>query len=1138
MLWNDGWSFALLPLESTYEDFSKAEKQPVILPHDWLIADTDNLYRSGDGWYKKTLVYAPEAGRKTMILDFDGVYMDADVLVNGRVVCTHHYGYTAFQVILTDHLAIGNNEIAVHVRYQSPNSRWYSGAGIFRDVELLALPEFYMLPPGFSVETAYDGENWHLTAGAEMNREDFMPTASLFDGDGKLVKSGEMEYDGPASSLAWTLPGIHPWSVDDPYLYTLVFTLGSQKEEKKIGFRETRFDPNEGFFLNGEHVKLHGVCLHHDLGLLGAAFHEKAAQRQLRIMRKMGVNAIRTSHNPPARKFLDLCDRMGFLVIDELFDMWEEPKTPFDNARFFPETYKQSVAEWVRRDRCHPSVIMWSIGNEIHDVFTERGRMWTKKLTEEVHRHLGPCAPVTFGSNYMPWQGGQDCAEELESRVYSYREGRFLNNIKIPGYNYAEKHYEEHHKAHPDWVIYGSETGSHLQSRGVYHFPMDAHILSEEDLQCSSLLNSTTSWGTQNLPKMLSDDLGTPFSMGQFIWSGIDYIGEPTPYHTRNCYFGQADTACFPKDSYYSYQAMWTDAPMIHIGMIWDWNEGQLIDVPVMTNCASVELFLNGRSLGRKKVDRQDWQTSLPRWQAPYEKGTLLARAYDKNGNVLCEEEKRTCGEPGKIILSCEEKELSAGCGDMAFVTVTAADEQGVMVENAVNRVRVTLEGPGVLLGLDNGDSTDTDPYKTDSRCLFAGRLLVMIGAQDRTGEIRLTVQGEGLSDAVMTLPVKENGKNSGLRFPDSCKHYAGEAPALIRRIDLKPLEDAKLTPDTPEAHFRLKVFPDSAAAMPVSLRVTNAQGVEVPCAAARLAGGVVTVTSRGDGLLYLRATAKNGADHTRVISCQEIVSSGFGAMSLDPYRFIAGALCTEKIGEITPGNEQGVAFGREGFSAAGFAHVNFGSVGSDEITLPIFALDAQLYEITLWDGNPQRGGRVIAALPYQKPSVWNVYQAETYRLPEILTGEHDLYFSMEKKVHLKGFSFTRQSRLGRRIRAVDADELYGDSFRMEKDMVRDIGNNVTLSFRHFETEKGCPLSLRLEGATSLESNTVVVRMTNEKGEESTSMCPFAGGEKKEQVFPVQSPGGECTVSFIFLPGSKFDFCSFRLEEQGAEKED
>jgi beta-galactosidase len=259
--------------------------------------------------------------------------------------------------------------------------------------------------------------------------------------------------------------------------------------------------------------------------------------------------------------------------------MWELSKTPYDNARFFPETYPLDVASWVRRDRCHPSVILWSIGNEIYDMqASDRGQYWTKMLMDEVRRHDTRHAAVTFASNYMPWEGAQKCADI----------------IKLPGYNYAERYYAVHHAQHPDWVIFGSETGSLLASRGIYHFPMKETILSEEDLQCSALLNSNTSWGAQDLRKMLVEDRLNPYTLGQFIWSGIDYIGEPTPYHTRNCYFGQTDTACFPKDAYYFYQAMWTDAPMIHIGIYWDWNEGQLIDVPVMTNGAAAELFLNG----------------------------------------------------------------------------------------------------------------------------------------------------------------------------------------------------------------------------------------------------------------------------------------------------------------------------------------------------------------------------------------------------------------------------------------------------------------------------------------------------------------------------------------------------------------
>ena len=480
MQMNTGWRFCLLPLNSTYTDFCQAEKQAVTLPHDWLIGNTEDLYQSGDGWYVYSLRTDQAMLEGAVYLDFDGVYMDADVLLNGKVICTHRYGYTAFLVDLTGLLQEGDNEIAVHVRHQSPNSRWYSGAGIYRDVQLLTLPRRHMLPRGFSVNTRKSGDGWLLDVGTEMSEPGEAPRAALLDADGTVMAEGGMTPAGNSAQITLPVTGVKPWSVETPALYRLRLTLGEQTEEMNVGFRETRFDPDKGFFLNGEHVKLHGVCLHHDLGALGAAFYEKAAERQLRVMRDMGVNAVRTAHNPPARQLLDLCDKMGLLVMDELFDMWELPKTPYDNARFFPETYRQSVSEWVRRDRCHPSVILWSIGNEIYDMqASDRGQQWTRLLMEEVRRHDAVHAPVTFGSNYMPWEGAQKCADI----------------VKLPGYNYAEKLYAAHHAAHPDWVIYGSETGSMLASRGVYHFPMAADILSDEDLQCSALLNSNTSWG-------------------------------------------------------------------------------------------------------------------------------------------------------------------------------------------------------------------------------------------------------------------------------------------------------------------------------------------------------------------------------------------------------------------------------------------------------------------------------------------------------------------------------------------------------------------------------------------------------------------------------------------------------------------
>ena len=1107
-LWNDDWMFVNLPLGSTYEDMKKAALCPVTLPHDWLIADTDHLYASGDGWYVKTLVN--EGLDDCVLLDFDGVYMDADVLLNGEILCTHRYGYTPFFVDLSGRLRPGENEIAVHIRHQSPNSRWYSGAGIYRSVRLLSLPRRHMVPDGFQVNTVRSGENWILTVEAEIaGAGEELPEVTLCSVSGKILAAGRMEKRPSGAALSLNAAEVQPWSIQNPVLYHLELTLGTQKEVMNIGFRETEFTPDRGFFLNGEHVKLHGVCLHHDLGALGAAFNVDAALRQLQVMMDMGANAIRTSHNPPARELLELCDHMGLLVMDELYDMWELPKTDYDNARFFPETYPQDVAAWVRRDRCHPSVILWSIGNEIYDMqASNRGQMWTRLLMEEVRRHDTRHAPVTFASNYMPWEGAQKCADI----------------VKLPGYNYAEKYYAAHHEQHPDWVIFGSETGSLLASRGVYHFPMKEDILSDEDLQCSALLNSNTSWGAKDIRRLLVDDLNTPYSLGQFIWSGIDYIGEPTPYHTRSCYFGQTDTACFPKDAYYFYQAMWTDRPMIHIGVYWDWNEGQMIDVPVMTNGAWAELFLNGRTLGKKKVNRRDPEACLPIWRVPYEKGELKAIAYDEAGAVLCQTVRASFAEAERLTI--EQKEILSQ-GDVAFLTVSALDAAGSPVENAVNRVNVQIDGPGVLLGVDNGDSTDRDGYKTFSRRLFSGKLLMMIGTRVE-GIIRVTVTSPGLKPAETLLKVKEVWEDYPM-FHDLCKKEKTYDGLFIRKIRLKALSSTVLTPEHPSVSVEANVLPENAFDQPLSFRVVNAQGVEMPFAKVERAGNRITVTALGDGSAYLRAAANNGYPHARVLSSLEITASGFGPVGLNPYHFVSASLCDIRVGDIGAGNEQGVAFARDGESAAGFTNVDFGPAGSDEITLPIFALNDDLYRLKLWDGVPGQGGRLIAELPYQKKSIWNTYQPETWRLPEALRGVHTLSFSLDCKIHLKGFSFTRQSRALRYNRAGEADQLYGDSFIKEGNAVRGIGNNVTLLFRSMDFGNGGKYRLILDGATGLTLNTVSVRIVNEQGETAVTTCAFRKSERGEQEFNLDAPSGLCEVSFVFLPGSSFDFYGFRF---------
>ncbi len=1127
-LLNDEWFFAKLPLGSTLKEAREAAFVPVDLPHDFLIGNTDDLYESCDGWYRRTLTVPEEALGLVWLLRFDGVYMDCDVLVNDQVVCSHAYGYTAFDAVLTPALQAGENSVLVHIRHQSPNSRWYSGAGIFRDVTLHVLPRRHMPLDGVYVHSERQGDAWKLHVSVEVvGGAGRAPEVQLFDeaGDVRFASaqpSGAFAEDTPdcwCCTLTVDGKDARLWSPDCPSLYTLQVKLDGQTITQRVGLREVTFDPERGLFVNGAPVKLHGVCLHHDLGALGAAFHEKAARRQLRAMQEMGANALRTTHNPPAHQLLDLCDEMGILVIDEFLDMWEGAKTPYDYARFFPAHVAEDAASWVRRDRNHPCVILWSIGNEILDTHASpRGAEVTAMLRGFVEQH-DPCgnARATIGSNYMPWQGAQNCADIL----------------KLAGYNYGEKYYEEHHAAHPDWVIYGSETASSLSSRGIYRFPIDTNILSDEDLQCSALGNSTSSWGCRDLRKMIVDDLNTPYSMGQFIWSGIDYIGEPTPYHTRSCYFGHMDTAVFPKDGYYQFKAAWNPAPMAHIGVHWDWNPGELIDVPVMTNGERCELLLNGRSLGEKQVRALVWQESLPIWRVPYEPGELRAIARDAAGKVIAEDVRHSFGSSVRLHLEAEDAGLLADGHDMTFVTVTALDGEGRCVENAVDCVHVSVTGAGRLLGVDNGDSTDRDGYRTTVRHLFSGRLLVMVGALDVPGTVRVEVTSPGLAPAVLELPVKAATPLEGI----SCLQRIEDAPLRqerwVRRIDMRPLSTTHLDAAHRSVTFAITTLPEDADPQELTFRVTNSAGIASPCAeVTRNADGTVTVTALGDGAIYLRGTCRNGYPHTRLISQQEIFIEGVGQPYLDPYAFVAGGLYDLHEGEISAGNEQGISFARDGESLVGFTNVDFGPVGSDEITLPIFALNGELYEITVWRGDPRNGGEQVAVLPYQKPSIWNTYQAETYRLPVRFRGVETICFTMRVKVHLKGFSFTRQSRAWVPQSALEADTVYGDSFTRTGEGILSIGNNVSLVYDGMDFGSADTASLTLDGATPLPENPVTVLMQNDAGDELRELCSFRqSGAREEQTFRIRVLPGVCKVSFVFLPGSQFDFYGFRFDK-------
>ena len=1112
---NDQWEFAKLPFGSTIEDFQKAEKTRVSLPHDWLIGQ-DDLYETADAWYRR-MIHTDAKPQEKVMVHFDGVYMDCDIFLNGKIVKSHAYGYTAFRADLSGAVEQGDNELLVHIRHQSPNSRWYSGSGIYRDVHLEIYPRDHVVPDSMYITDCGDAGTRKVTIEAETAGNDEISfRAMIFSPDGKAIREGTVLSENHHIFLTVEVENAELWEPDHPALYRLEWEYGEEQGIKRIGFRDLEFNPDCGFSINGHRLKMKGVCLHHDLGALGAAFHEKAARRQLELMRGMGVNALRTSHNPPAEKMLDLCDEMGILVIDEAFDMWERCKTTYDYARFFDACEEEDVALWIRRDRNHPSVIMWSIGNEIYDMHADlRGTEVTRMLTEQVHRHDPKHhAEVTFGCNYMPWEGGQRCAEV----------------VKVPGYNYGEKYYEEHHRKHPDWVIYGSETASVLASRGIYHFPISESIMSELDLQCSALGNSNTSWGAQNLEQMIVEDLQTPFSMGQFIWSGIDYIGEPTPYHTRNCYFGQADTACFPKDSYYLFRSLWQDEPMIHIGVIWNWNPGQMIDVPVMTNCAQAELFLNGESLGRKNVNLNHPKACKPVWTIPYQDGILTAVGYDREGMIAAEDTKRSFGNSIRLCLRAEENTLKSDGHDLAFIEISAEDDEGRPVENARDQVKITVTGGGVLVGTDNGDSSDPDSYKSDTRHLFSGKLLAIIASNGLAEDTVIVAESgtcEGAKLILKTVFGKiEQGIGSFQPVPVSGKPLTRKP---VRQIRLIPEDDTIISPEHPKAVFRYEILPENHQPAFLQWQVTNRLGIAAPFVQCTDNIGSIHVTAEGDGEFYLRALYGNRTDHPEMISQIEIRVLGMGIPALNPYQFISAGLFDLHEGEIGTGNEKGIAFARDGASMVGFSRVDFGNTGSDELILPVFALDGKPYDIELFRGIPGRDGHLVSTLRYQKPSIWNVYQEEVFHLPERLRGIQTICFRMRDKVHLKGFCFRKTLRTEQWLNAAEADEIYGDSFSREEKAVTGIGNNVTLVYRDMEFEKDGEALLTLEGKTPLEKNTISIRITSETGETTTELAEFRGNGGARQQFRLRVPAGNCTVSFVFLPGCQFDFAGFQF---------
>ena len=1051
---NDNWQFKL-------DDSNWAA---VTLPHDWLISDTKNLYKTGIGVYKKVFSVTETVGKR-LYLRFDGVYMDMTLHINGQKAGEWKNGYTCYTQEISQYVKLGENVVEVTVNHQSPNSRWYSGAGIYRDCWLLEKNATHFVPDGIYVTASKQDNGWILEVDCEIVGENYEVRHYV---EGLTLQ--------PVTDNSFTVENPKIWDITSPNCYTLVSELIVNGQitdvvHTRFGFRQISYSTTDGFHLNGRRVELFGVCQHHDLGGLGAAVNKDALRRQLTILQGMGVNAIRTAHNPPAQALMELTDEMGFVVMSELTDMWKRPKTKYDYARFFTDWVARDVAAWVRRDRNCPSIIMWSVGNEIYDTHAsfEDGSATMQLLMDLVREHDPKNhAPSTLCSNYLGWENTQKCADI----------------IKLIGYNYAEYLYAGHHEKNPSWIIYGGETSSTVQSRGIYHFPLSKPILTDDDMQCSALGNSTVSWGAKTSEACIIDHRDARFALGQFLWTGTDYIGEPTPYSTKNSYFGQVDTAGFPKDSYYIYKSAWTfgkDEPFVHLYPYWDWSPGQPIDVRIASNASRVELFLNGKSLGAQEIDHVNGKQIVANYIVPYEAGEIKAVAYGANGQVLAEAKRTSFGDAVKIATKSEVY------GELTFTEIFALDADGNTVENANNRVNVIVNG-GELLALDNGDSTDYDQYQgTDNRRLFSGKLLAI--------------------------------------------HKGGAVVATLDDMDI-PIRKIVLTArdnNVVEAEY----FPKNATHTKLDWRLATDNGISSPLGKLDINGSTATLIPVGDGDAYIRCTASNGQPHPTVMSSLPINLTGYGQPLLDPYARIPAGLYSKCNKPMGNGHDRGLATVHDGENIVGYTNVNFGSFGADEITLGIFTMHGNPFPIDIWLGFPEEeGARKLTTVTYDRGTQWNVYVPQTYKLPERICGVQTISFTIHAKIHMNGFRFTGKT--FEQIPFAAHDNIYGDNFTVQGSTVEKIGNNVSITFGgiNFTAAEKNAAAVELSYRSNLDTSTIRLIFTNENGHETINTLNLPKQENYapytvELDTPLTDSG---KVSFIFLPGSDIDLEWFRLK--------
>ena len=766
------------------------------LPHDWSVEgqfSADNpstpsggALPGGIGWYRKHFT-APDGvfgsdGRpvKSVRVEFDGVFMNSTVYVNGQALGTRPYGYSSFSYDITSCLRPGDNLIAVRCdNADQPNSRWYAGCGIYRNVRLVTTEPVHVAYNGiFARATQISDAEATVTVSVET--EGCAPDAVLdyevriVDARGRAVAVAK-EAGGPVFETALKVRNPHRWDIDDTYLYTALVTVASGGREDvggtRFGIRTTSWDADKGFFLNGRPLKMLGVCLHHDMGCLGTAVHPRALERELQILKDMGVNAIRTSHNPPAPELLDLCDEMGFVVMDEAMDMWRKRKTRYDYARFFDEWHVRDVQDFVRRDRNHPSVVMWSVGNEILEQSDSRTDDIANLTPEEANdllnfiHSLNQSDPNENNPNILLTRHMAQLIRDLDTTraITAGCNGVWPGNnllrsgaLDVYGFNYHPQLYDSCRVWFPGKPLLGSETVSSLNSRGVYFQPSTRKVkLPSRGWQYTA--EGEVDWGHQ---VTAYDACSAPwadfhedawiavrdrdFIAGTFIWTGFDYLGEPTPYGwpSRSSYFGVVDLAGFPKDAYWLYQSEWTDKTVLHLFPHWNWEEGEPVDIwAYYNNADEVELFVNGSSWGRQSKTRDVLHVQ---WNAvPFQPGKIEVVSY-KDGKEVAREARYTAGEPVSLRLTPDRTVIDADGYDLSYVTVEALDADGRVVPTADDLLHFSVAGAGELVGVDNGNAADTLSLKGRDKALFSGKALAVVRSlRGQAGTATLSVSSD-----------------------------------------------------------------------------------------------------------------------------------------------------------------------------------------------------------------------------------------------------------------------------------------------------------------------------------------------------------------------------------------------------------